>query len=242
MPGTIQPNAFDEQLRAPGVGRGESRVPHPALGGDGLAFSPGVYAVDDLGRFVFRGIRPDGPWHGHGYTDCSPWTIRAGRFVRIVVRKHRWLHTPTGRTVTSHPPALLPRRRACVLVVACLLFAALTAPVGVHSREPVAEKVRSTRQVQRDLAAALELAAPTQQAVRHALIDISATRPAELLWKGGLDPPLELARRCRHSNAPWLWTALEMLRRGAEQLEIPTSRLLAEARGRWTGSDRRFLI
>lgn len=116
----------------------------------------------------------------------------------------------------------------------------MTAPVGLHSRE--VPPVRSRRQLQRDLAAACELAEPTQHAVRLALMHRSLPRPVESLWKGGLDPPPELARRCRHSGAPVAWRALEMVRQGAEQLGIPATALVVEASRRWTGPEDRFLI
>ncbi|MDA1266874.1 MAG: hypothetical protein O2816_17475, partial [Planctomycetota bacterium] len=153
-----------------------------------------------------------------------------------------WRHAVTGCSVTSQPPDLLPRRRLCTLLIACLLVAAVTAPVGLHTRGPDALGVRSIRQQQRDLAAACALAEPSQQAIRIAVMERSAPRPAETLWKGGLDPPLELARRCRHPSAPVTWRALEILRISAEQLRVPTSTLLAEARGRWAGPETRFLI
>ena len=224
---------------------GAGRAPLP-LPGDSLAFSSSTYEVDEEGRLVFVGVRPsddrDGRWHGHGYTESWPWLVRDGAIVCRGVRKHRWRHTGTGRTVTSQPPDLLPRRRACTLLIAGLLLAAITAPVGVHRRGPDAPAVRSIRQQQRDLAAACSLAEPSQQAIRIAVMERSAPRPAESLWKGGLDPPLELARRCRHPSAPVTWRALEILRNSAEQLSVPTSILLAEARGRWAGPETRFLI
>lgn len=211
-------------------------------GASGLVFCSEVYERDELGRYVFTGERPSELWHGHGYTESHPVTLRQGRLVLITVRKHRFRHVGTGRTITCQPPDLLPRRRVCVLVVSCLLLAALTAPLGVHARGPDAPGVRSVRQVQRDLAAAVDLAEHTQHAVRAAVIDLSVPRPGELIWRGGLDPPQELARRCRHPSAPVAWTALEILRISAEQLGLPTTCLLAEARGRWTGPDLRFLI
>ncbi|MBC8425335.1 hypothetical protein H8E07_14540 [bacterium] len=205
-----------------------------------------MYALDDAGCFVFAGARPvgdeSGRWHGHGYTLCRPWMLRGGRLVRVTVAKHRWRHVARGDTVTSQPPDLLPRRRVDLLVVATALLRALTAPVGLHSRGPDAPGARSLRQLQRDLAAACELAEPTQRAVRLALMHRCVPRPVESLWEAGLDPPPELARRCRHSSAPLIWRALEMLRTGAEQLGTPTISLLAEARGRWTGPDSRFLV
>ena len=225
---------------------GAARGRGPALGADSLALCSSIYRLDPDGCFVFVGLRPaliDGVrWHGHGYTDCHPLMLRGGRLVRVTVRKHRWVHRLTGRSVTSQPPDLVPRRRLCTLLVAVLLLGALTARRGLHRAGPAVPGARSVRQLQRDLAAACELAQPTQQAVRLTLMNRCVPRPVESLWKGGLDPPQELARRCRHSNAPVTWTALEMLRRGAEQLGTPTVSLLAEARGRWTGPDHRFLI
>lgn len=229
-----------------GAGRAAARGRGPALGADGLVFVSSLYAVDDRGRHVFAGERPaadaDGIWHGHGYTDSRPWTLRRGRFVRIRVRKHRWKHAVSGRTRTSQPPDAVPRRHVDALVIATTLLGMLTAPLGVHSRAPDAPGVRSVRQLQRDLHAACELAPRTQQAVRLALMNRCVPRPVETLWEAGLDPPQELARRCRHPSAPLIWTALEMLRTGAEQLGTPLSSLLAEARRRWTGPKHRFLI
>ena len=205
-----------------------------------------MYDVDEEDRHVYVGSRPsedlEGRWHGHGYTESWPWLVRDGAIVCVCVRKHRWRHLVTGGTVTSQPPDLLPRRRVCTLLIACLVFAALTAPAGLHTRGPDAPAVRSLRQQQRDLAAACSLAELSQQAIRIAVMERSAPRPAETLWKGGLDPPLELARRCHHSSAPVAWTALQILRVSAEKLRTPTSFLLAEARGRWTGPETRFLI
>ena len=236
MDGTVEQEIGGTATSARGRG--------PALGGDGLAFVASVYAVDDLGRHVFIGDRPSeldgGRWHGHGYTDSRPWTLREGRFVRIRVRKHRWKQLTTGRTVTSQPPDALPGRHVDVLVVAACLLRMLTAAVGLHSRAPDAPGVRSPRQLQRDLAAACELALPIQQAVRRALMNRCVPRPVETLWEGGLDPPRELARRCHHPNAPLIWTALEIMRTGAEQLGTPLSSLLAEARRRWTDPTAHF--
>lgn len=220
---------------------GAARAPI-VLPGDSLAFSSSLYAEDDEGRFAHAGVRPSGGWHGHGYTESWPWLVRGGAIVCVCVRKHRWRHCITGRTVTSQPPDLLPRRRACTLLIAGLLLAALCAPVGLHTRGPDAPGVRSIRQQQRDLAAACSLAQPSQQAIRIAVMERSAPRPAETLWKAGLDPPRELTRRCLHPSAPVTWTALEILRVSAEQLRAPTSILLAEARGRWAGPETRFII
>ena len=227
--------------RAVGPGRGCS----PALGGDSFVFVSCEYDIDAEDRFVHRGDRPaeadDGVhWQGHGYTDSSPCVLRDGRYVRVQLRKHRWTRADRTGTVTSQPPGLVPRRRVDALVVASLLLQAMTAPVGLHSREVPA--VRSRRQLQRDLAAACELAEPTQHAVRLALMHRSLPRPVESLWEAGLDPPPELARRCRHPSAPVAWRALEMMRQGAEQLGVPVNALLVEASRRWPGPDDRFLI
>jgi hypothetical protein len=230
-----------EDCPAAGPGRGRG----PALAADSFVFVSPKYDIDDDGRLVHRGDRPaedeDGVhWQGHGYTDSSPWVLRDGRYVRVQLRKHRWTRADRTGTVTSQPPDLVPRRRVDALVVASLLLEAMTASVGLHSREvPTA---RSRRQLQRDLAAACELAEPTQHAVRLALMHRSSPRPVESLWEGGLDPPPELARRCRHPGAPVAWRALEMVRRGAEQLGIPATALVVEARRRWTGPEDRFLI
>ena len=229
-----------------GAAGGAARGRGPALGVDSLALCSSVYRLDLDGCFVFVGLRPapsdGGLWHGHGYTDCHPLMLRGGRLVRVTVRKHRWVHRLTGRSVTSQPPDLVPRRRLCTLLIAVLLLGALTARRGLHHAGPAVLGARSIRQLQRDLRRACELAARTQQAVRLALMNRCVPRPVETLWEAGLDPPRELARRCRHPNAPLLWTALEMLRTGAEQLGTPLSSLLAEARRRWTGPKHRFLI
>jgi hypothetical protein len=221
------------------------RPPGGRLGGDSLCFVGSVYERAADGAFVFAGPRPapvdGGGWHGHGYTDSHPLVLRADRLVRVRIRKHRWLHPTTGRTHTSQPPDLVPRRRVCSLLLAVLLLGALTATSGLHRAGPTLPCARSLRQLQRDLSSACDLAMHTQQAVRLALMHRSVPRPVESLWKAGIDPPQELARRCRHPSAPWTWTALEMLRTGAEQLRTPTSTLLAEARGRWTGPNNQFL-
>lgn len=217
----------------------------PPPGDGGFLFYSSLYELDDRGRYVFAGERPPpdggGRWHGHGYTDSGRWTVRDGRFVRAIVRKHRWKHTGGAGTRTSQPPDALPRRQVDALVVATLLLRLLTAAVGAYSRPPDAPGVRSLRQLQRDLAAACRLAPRTQHAVRRALMDRCVPRPVETLWKAGLDPPPKLSRRCRHPNAPLLWTALEMLRTGAGQLGIPTPSLLVEARRRWAGPEDQFV-
>lgn len=206
-----------------------------------LGFVSGVYASRGA-SLIFVGRRPGAGWHGHGYTPARPWLLRRGEPVRVLVLKRRWLHVESGRTITSQPPDLLPRRRVCTLILARLICAVLVASVGVHRFEHRLLAVRSVRQIQRDLQAAFELAVRTQQAIREALMKRCEPQPVEELWKGGLDPPKQISRRSRHPNAPVVWRALEMLHISAKTLSTSSTHLLAEARGRWTGCNDQFLI
>ena len=210
-----------------------------------LVFSPRYLRLAE-GRYAFEAPRPSpeggARWHRHDWSVRRPLVLIGGVLARVVVLQRRWRLAGTQRTRLDRPPALLPRRPACTLLLSLLLLGLLTAPTGLHRSGAPAPAGRSLRQLQRDLAAACALAEHTQQAVRATLIDFSEPRPAESLTKEVRGPPDELTRRCRHAGATVLWRALRMLQGSAGQLEVHTAHLLVEARGRWLGPYRRFLI
>ena len=218
--------------------------PDPKWVSDSLFVASGVYRRCADGSFYYRGKRPAPAWHAHGTTPRQLAALRGGEAGRIRIHKQRWLHRDTGETCHSRPPDDVFAVRACTLVVVLKLWAWLSSGDGVLRCEPVLpdlDLVGSPRTVQRWLARALSLAADTEHALLHTLIDKSEPRPVESLMPGGRSPP-RLSRWRAPAAVRLLSGSLATLLLGASRLQTPTARLLAGARRRWTGPAGRFLL
>jgi hypothetical protein len=122
------------------------------------------------------------------------------------------------------------------------LWAWLTSDVGLCHYDEVSvglKKHGSHRSVQRWLARALPHALKIQQHIREAIIERSEPRPMEQMFPRGLSPPEGLLRRRWQDPhaVVTLWRGLALLLGGASRLDVPTTVLLAEARGRWTAAE-----
>lgn len=210
----------------------------PAVG-DGLVFVDGGYEQVGDRVFRWRGSRPGAGWHAHGWTRKRLLTWRRGRLVRIVVFKRRWKHSDLLVTCHSRPPDDVPGVAGCTLVLTLALWSWLTSPSGlVRTACPLLGRLAS-RSVQRWMAQAQRLAAHTEQALRAICLefDQSEPRPAMRPYASGLSPP---AKRWRApAAAGQLHRALAYLFR--QGLHTTGARLLAGARGRWTGPDQTFI-
>ena len=216
-----------------------------------LCFLPGSYHRRGDGSYEFAGPRPGpggegGTWHIHGWLTVHPRVLLRGVPVGITLHKRRWRHSVEGHTVHSRPPDDIPFAHSCTLVVSTLLYGALAAAKGLHMHRrlwPALDVAVSTRHLQRWIQRARDLAEHTQQAVRAALIEKCEPRPLEHVFPGGLSPPDGLSRyRQNPSKAAILWRGLLLLFEGAKRLKLSPSCLAAEARGRWTGPQSRFVI
>jgi hypothetical protein len=123
------------------------------------------------------------------------------------------------------------------LFVLLKLWPWLNGGVGLHNAaevDHVLDDHACSRTVQRWLRRLCAKALEIQQAIRSALIERCEPRPVEHLFPRGLSPPESLSqRRWREPEAvTTLHRALTMLFAGAVELGIPTTVLLAEARGR----------
>jgi hypothetical protein len=202
-----------------------------------LAVLGGDYVVGADGVVVFPGKRPGVGWHVHGWLERWLWILVEGVPERRRVRKRRWLYVSTGRTCHSRPPDEWGPVQFCFLIVVLKLWPWLNGDVGLHNTSEVDHALDDhgcSRTVQRWLRRASAQALELQQAIRSALIERCEPRPVEHLFPGGLSPP-ELLTRRRWKEPDLVGTlhrALAMLFAGAVKLSIPTSVLLAEARGR----------
>lgn len=206
---------------------------------DSLILVAGMYESVGDDVFVYRGERPAGHWHVHGFLEVRPRSLFGGVLRRVTVRKRRWCLADRSATRHSRPPDDLGLRFDG-LVVAVTLFAVLDAAVGLHQvvwpyRTRRTDDAPSVRTVQRWLARAQRWAMPLHQALRFAAMERCEPRP-ETLFPTGLPPPVRRQqRRWRHpSSVNKLWQGLAMVLRAASSLDVPTATLLAEARGRWT--------
>ncbi|MEO0601343.1 MAG: hypothetical protein AAF211_07895 [Myxococcota bacterium] len=192
--------------------------------------------------FVYRGVRPDGRWHGHGFLEVHPRSLFECLLTPITVRKQRWARPDRSATCHSRPPDDLGLHFDG-LVVALTLAAVLDAAVGLHhvalpyrTRRP--EDAPSVRTIQRWLATAQRHATSLHQALRAAALERLEPRP-ETLFPRGLSPPRS-ARQRRWRSPSYVCQLREgfaMVLRAALVLDVPIATLLAEAGARWTPND-----
>ena len=200
---------------------------------------PAWYRKRPDGALQFDGTRPGPDWHAHGY--FAKWTtfIGAGTIVQHLVFKQRWRLAGTNTTQHSRPPDDLPHMTVGTVIV--VLFLALRLGVFVPD-PPDIEPLRSDRTIRRWLGRALRRTMHVQQAIRHELIERCEPRPVESLFKAGLSPPQPFlhAHASDPSEIQTLGRAFAMLVTSSIVLSIPIQRLLAGARGRWTGPENSF--
>ena len=151
-----------------------------------FAFDKGYNRLTD-DSFAWRGTRPAGGWHIHGWTEAHPWAVVDGRRQRITVRKRRWRRDNRSVTCHSRPPDAL-RLRSDALLVVLELWCWLDAAVGLHRYVGPFADGPARRTVQRWLHRALPVAAATQHALRYAVIERSEPRPLEMLFPRGCRP------------------------------------------------------
>jgi hypothetical protein len=198
----------------------------------------GGYRIRPSGDLELLGERPGPEWHIHGWMERWLYVLVDGELQRRRLFKRRWLQPDEKRTQHSRPSDEFGAIQFCGVVVAVMLWAWLDGYTGLHRSTPAVADLcdgrPSTRTVQRWLRAALPHADEFQQRIRRALIERCEPRPIEELFPRGLSPPEGLTRR--RWQAPQrvtsLWRALAILFVGAIRLELSTTVLLAEARGR----------
>ena len=185
---------------------------------------------------VHIGVRPGPGWHRHGFTGRWLWILRRKRLELVLLRKQRWLEVATGRTVHDRPDWELPWARAAIDVVFLTVATWVLSGRGLHRTTwPWSPDRPCRRTACRWLRRLRPHALRWQQALRAVFIDRLAPRPLEeILPTGGIPPP-----EGRH---PSQWSAqvlqlsggLWLLCEAAQQLHIPVSTLLVEARRRLT--------
>jgi hypothetical protein len=199
------------------------------------------------GAVLYVGERPGVGWHAHGTTARRLLCLERGIPVRIVLRKPRWRHAATGVTCHSRPPDDLPGARSCSLVVVLLLWSWLSSEVGLWRQRAVLRSLESAvslRTLQRWMRRALRLARETQQTFRAAVLQRNTElRPGESLLPRGRGPPNATFRRWGEPGAAsTLYQGLSIAVSGAIRLVVPLACLLAEAHGRWTAAEDRFVL
>jgi hypothetical protein len=212
---------------------------------DSLLVFSGAFRRRPDGSFVYLAERPGPEWHAHGFTPRQLHVLVAGVLRIVLLLKPRWRHRETGETCHSRPPDDVACIRSCTLIVVLKLWSWVGSAEGVHLRRellPDLDAVAVPRTVQRWLRRALPLAAATEHAIRFHVTEKSEPRPESLIPRGRAPPELVRRRWQDRSAVSTLYSGLCTLLRGAAKLRIPTSRLLAGARGRWTGPTERFLI
>jgi len=247
VPGTAWPPPQPCEPHARGGGppapRGAGPLPWAR---DSLFAVGGAYRPRPNGDLLFAGTRPGPDWHAHGYTPRRLALLKDGHLVRRRLWKPRWRHRETGETRHSRPPDDVASVRACTLVVVLKLWAWVSSAHGLLRRREALASLQAfgaARTVQRWMRRALPLAERTEHAFRFVLVEKSEPRPLESLFDGGLSPPVALSRSWRRPAAvSTLSRALASLLVGASRLHVPAARLLAGARGSWTGPDDHFVI
>lgn len=199
------------------------------------------------GAVLYLGERPGEGWHAHGATARQLLCLERGIPVRIVLRKPRWRHAATGLTCHSRPPDDLAGARAGSLVVVLLLWSWVSSEVGLWRQGAVLRSLESAvslRTLQRWMRRALRFAREIQQALRAAVLHRETElRPGESLLPRGRGPPDAAFRRWREPGAAsTLYQGLAIVVSGAIRLVVPLACLLAEAHGRWTAAEDRFVL
>jgi len=213
----------------------------------------GLLVADGEGRVRYVGQRPGPGWHAHGSFTKGITVLKAGKPMRVVLRKPRWLLAGTNTTCHSRPADDPVRVRFCTLIIVLRIWACLINTLGFHNRVelsqslgngPGGDRAGSDRTVQRWLARALRNALQVQQAIRQAVLAMRKVepRPEEDLFRRGRSPPAAMLLRYRNTpeSTSTLWRALDWLFVGAKQLPSDLALLLAEARRRWLAPDDIF--
>lgn len=212
---------------------------------DSLFTQSGAFRRHHDGSVVYTAERPGPEWHAHGFTARRLAVLVGGRLRVLRLLKPRWRHRETGETCHSRPPSDVASVRFCTLIVVLKLWSWVASPVGVHRRRevlPALDAVAVPRTVQRWMRRALPLAAATEHAIRFHVQEKSEPRPESLIPRGRAPPELVRRRWQDRTAVSTLYCGLCTLLRGARRLRVPTSRLLAGARGRWTGPTQRFVV
>lgn len=181
-----------------------------------------------------RGARPGPGWHRHGWT-TRVLTIRVPRGLRrILLKKQRWLEVATGRTVHDRPLWELAWSNSTVDIVFLAVGAWLLSEEGLYRVAwPWPDDRPSRRTAQRWLERLRPDALRWQHAIRLAVIDHLAPRPLEeFLPTGGIPPPKGRHPSQKSAAVMQLHRGLWLLNQAAQQLGIPASTLLVEARRR----------
>lgn len=146
------------------------------------------------GRWVYRGARPSGACHAHGFTAKTLTVLHRDQLQRVVVYKQRWLW-PDGTTTHGRPPQDISWSRYGLLLVFGAVWTWLSSPVGLHHTAwPWRADRPARRSVQRWLARLLENALAWQVALRGAVVDALVPRLIDEQFPAGLPPPGGIAR------------------------------------------------
>lgn len=200
-------------------------------------YNYGYYQKRLNGDLVYIGTRPGEGWHSHGSYPTKPAMLENGEVVTKTVHKQRWKHKKTGKTCHSQPPDLLPRVRSCTLIILTALWSWLSSEASVIHHQAVLPDLDghvSNRTLGRWLQNATDQAEEIQQNTRQVAIERCEPRPFEELFPSGLSPPEKLSRRCWRapSLVQTLWRGFAIGIGTSIELAVPTSVLMAEARGR----------
>ena len=180
-----------------------------------------------------RGSRPGPGWHRHGWT-VRTLTIRIGRRLqRVLVKKQRWRHVATGKTLHDRPAWEFRWASATIDVAFHAVATRLQTAIG-ESKEPVPRSAAtgppSDRTVLRWLNRLRADALAWQHAIRLAVINRLVPRPLEeILPPGGVPPPAELRYRLDRPTEQ-LVAAVWFLVEATHHVDVAAHTLLVEAR------------
>jgi hypothetical protein len=193
--------------------------------------------------YVWRGSRPAGGWHVHGWLKVRRYVLIGLVRRKITLLKRRWRRSDRPATVHSRPPDDLGLLHDA-LILALELWCWLDVALGLHRYDSPIRNAPSRRTVQRWLRRATPRAPAFQSAVRFELIERCEPRPLEILFPGGLSPPGPFARRRWRSppEVSALWRGFYLLFGGAHGLDLLAARLLAGARGRLADPTSQLLL
>lgn len=191
--------------------------------------------------WVFRGRRPVGEWHRHGYTSKHLAVLIGAELVWVEVHKQRWLDTTAGRTCHDRPPSDVPWAHYELAVVLAAVWTWMSSPRGLHHVTwPWGDEAPSHRTIQRWLARLLPHALMWQAAIRSAFTAHLAPSTLEEKFPAGLPPPGGVTRwRSAAAQAGQLTRGLALLQKSASMLSISPSTLLVEAQRRLMDESQR---